>query len=215
VLLKKHFDRGAYWRAGWGKIGRFSPPKLTNQQLESINEFWTRTTDGERAIISQTWSEAIVGGENSPSPEEVVYSQATLPTGHFSALIPCPRLHREHASAGAASSRPAFCRSNRHHVALSVFLQPKLVHAGERVGLFHLQPMPTIEITEETIAAEESAVILRHSRREFESDEHQPVLANEGLDLRNRQSMLLHVKQEVAAFAGAEEIARPRHILQG
>jgi hypothetical protein len=43
---------------------------------------------GERAIVSQTWSEEIVGGENSQSPEKAVYSHATLPMRHFSAVIP-------------------------------------------------------------------------------------------------------------------------------
>src|SRR4029077_8660951 len=100
-------------------------------------------------------------------------------------------------------------------IEFSLFLQPELVHAGERVGLFRLQPMPPIEIAAGTIATKEIAVVLHYSRRKFEPDEHQSVLGNEGFDLRNRQSVLLHVKQKVAALAGAEEIAGPGYILEG
>src|SRR5947209_6838609 len=50
------------------------------------------------------------------------------------------------------------------------------------------------------------AIVLHEPRRKFKTDEVQIVLGEEGLDLRNRQTMLLDVEQEIAAFAGAEEI---------
>src|SRR5262245_884690 len=168
----------------------------------------------KHAIILRPRSRAVFFGENSQNSDEAGQSQATLPTGRFSALIPCG------ASTPACTCKPLhhvarlLCRSNRQHIGVSVFLQPELVHAGKGIGLFRLQPMPKIEIAEETITAEEIAVVLHHSRRKFEPDEHQAVLVNEGFDLRNRQSVLLHVKQKVTALAGAEEIAGPGYILE-
>ena len=130
----------------------------------------------------------------------------------FFAVIPSPLYKIKRKCSESPRLRAEATASPLHFL---VFLQPELVHAGERVGLFRLQPMPTIEIAEETITAKEIAVVLHHSRRKFEPDEHQAVLGNEGFDVRNCQSVLLHVKQKVAALAGAEEIAGPGYILEG
>src|SRR5262245_4066800 len=89
----------------------------------------------------------------------------------------------------------------------SVFLDPELIHTGERVRPFGLERVPTIEIAHETVATENIAIMLHDRRREFETDEFQIVLDDEGLDLRKRQPALLDMKQQVAALAGAEEIA--------
>src|SRR5262249_20498269 len=90
--------------------------------------------------------------------------------------------------------------------ALSFFLHPELIHAGERVGPFGLERMPTIEVAHETIAPENIPIMLHDPRREFETDEFQIVLDDEGFDVRNRQPPLLDVEQQIAALAGAEEI---------
>src|SRR5262249_29348326 len=89
---------------------------------------------------------------------------------------------------------------------LSVFLDPELIHAGERVRPFGLERVPAIEVAHETVAAENVAITLHQLGGKFKTDELQAVLADEGLDLRNRQPALLDMKQQVAALAGAEEI---------
>jgi hypothetical protein len=60
--------------------------------------------------------------------------------------------------------------------ALSIFLHPELIHAGERTRPFPLEGMPPIEIAHETIAAEDTPIMLHDPRREFETDEFQIVL---------------------------------------
>src|SRR5262245_60080914 len=90
---------------------------------------------------------------------------------------------------------------------LSVFLNPELIHTGKRVRPFGLERVPAIEIAHEMVAAEDVPITLHRLRAKFETDEFQVVLADEGLDLRNRHSTLLDMKQQVAALAGAEEIA--------
>src|SRR5262245_39453730 len=119
--------------------------------------------------------------------------------------------HSKRAVFRQATARRGVTRAARHddgtHQALSVFLDPKLIHAGERVRLFGLQGMPAIEIAHETVAAENAPIMLHDSRREFETDEFQVALDDEGLDVRNRQPAFLDMKQQVAALAGTEEIA--------
>src|SRR5262249_61548195 len=88
----------------------------------------------------------------------------------------------------------------------SVFLYPELIHAGERVRPLGLERVPAIEVAHETVSAENVPITLHHLRGKFETEELQVVLADEGLDLRNRQPPLLDMKQQVAALAGAEEI---------
>src|SRR6266498_2698632 len=83
----------------------------------------------------------------------------------------------------------------------------ELIHAGERVRPFGLECMPAIEVARETVAAENVPIMLHDRRREFETDECQVILDNERLDIRNREPAFLDMKQQVAALAGAEEIA--------
>src|SRR5262249_29725142 len=67
--------------------------------------------------------------------------------------------------------------------------------------------MPAIEVARETVASENVPIMLHNRRREFETDERQAILDDERLDVRNREPAFLDVKQQVAALAGAEEIA--------
>src|SRR5262249_11836365 len=90
---------------------------------------------------------------------------------------------------------------------LSVFLNPELIHAGEGVRPFGLECMPAIEVARETVAAENVPIMLHDRRREFETDECQMILGDERLHVWNREPAFLDVKQQVAALAGAEEIA--------
>src|SRR5262249_39536584 len=78
-------------------------------------------------------------------------------------------------------------------VAISIFLQPELIHAGKGVGLFPFEGMPTIEVAHETIA-EHIPIMLHELRREFETDEFQVVLSEEGFDFRYGQPTLLNVE---------------------
>src|SRR5439155_3273768 len=115
-------------------------------------------------------------------------------------MIPARRMQR--ASAQLSESRLLTeCRT-----ALSIFLHPELIHASERVGLLPFQSIPTIEVAHQMITAEQAAIMLHEPRRKFKTDEVQIVLGEEGFNLRNRQTMLLDVEQEIAALAGAEKI---------
>src|SRR5262245_15042859 len=67
--------------------------------------------------------------------------------------------------------------------------------------------MPAIEVAHETLATENVPILLHDSRREFEADEVQVVLDDEGLNVWNRQPAFLDMEQQIAALAGAEEIA--------
>src|SRR5262245_66227371 len=83
---------------------------------------------------------------------------------------------------------------------LSVFLNPELIHAGERVRPFGLECVPAIEVARETVAAENVPIMLHDRRREFKTDERQVILDDERLDVRNREPALLDMKQQ-----GSEE----------
>src|SRR5262249_20923772 len=96
----------------------------------------------------------------------------------------------------------------------SVFLDPELIHTGESVRPFGLERVPAIEIAHEMVAAENVPITLHPLRGKFETDEFQVVLDDEELDLRNRQPALLDMKQQVAALAGAEEIAGLGNVLE-
>src|SRR5438876_10328910 len=98
---------------------------------------------------------------------------------------------------------------------LSIFLHPELVHASERVGFLAFQSMPTIEIAHQMITAEQAAIMLHEPRRKFKTDEAQIIPSEKGFDLRNRQTMLLDVEQEIAALAGAEKIPGLGNSLKG
>src|SRR5262249_39059370 len=98
--------------------------------------------------------------------------------------------------------------------AVSALLHPELIHAGERLGPLRLEGVPSVEIAHEVVATENAAILLQNPRRKFESNEPQIVLDEKRLDLRDRHSAFLDVKQQVATLAGAEEIARPGDAFQ-
>src|SRR5262249_45151996 len=105
-----------------------------------------------------------------------------------------------------------FSRSGRRRV--SALLYPELIHAHERVGPLRLEGVPPVKIAHEPVAAENAAIVLERLRRELEADESQAVRCHEGLDLRNRGARFLDMKQQIATFAGAEEIADSRDALK-
>src|SRR5262249_55748961 len=105
-------------------------------------------------------------------------------------MIPCTRRRRARAQFLPASRAPW----RAHAPALLVFLDPELIHAGERVRPFGLERVPAIEIAHETVAAKKLPMPLHHLGGKFKTDEFQAVLCNEGLDLRDRHPPLLNVK---------------------
>src|SRR6266850_6810756 len=74
-------------------------------------------------------------------------------------------------------------------------LHPELVHVDEGLRVLRLEQVPLIEVGHDLVAGEPPAVILRGLAAE--SDEGKIVFAEERLDLRNRQSMLLHMEKQV------------------
>src|SRR5215831_919083 len=129
------------------------------------------------------------------------------PNATSSTMIPCMRARRAHDLTSRGASRrhdaPTTALTNR----FSVFLNPELVHAGERIRPFGLECVPAIEVTRETVAIENVPIMLHDRRREFETDECQVILDDERLDVRNREPAFLDMKQQIPALAGAEEIA--------
>src|SRR5262249_42997925 len=97
---------------------------------------------------------------------------------------------------------------------VSVFLDPELIHTGESVRPFGLERVPAIEIAHEMIATENVPITLHRLRGKFETDEFQVVLDDEGLNVWNRQPVFLDMEQQVAALAGAEEIAGLGNVLE-
>src|SRR5258708_2240144 len=121
--------------------------------------------------------------------------------GHFSATILHAHARAERIIAVRAVESLPRAAGHSANAPLSVFLDPELVHVGERVGPVGLEGVPTIEVARETVAAEHIAIMLHDGRREFETDEFQVVLGEEEFDLRYGQPALLDVEQEIAALA--------------
>ena len=97
----------------------------------------------------------------------------------------------------------------------SGFLHPEIVHGGEGVGVFGLHRVPAVEVAHRPAGlGEQRAVALQRGRVEFEADEAQALPGDEVLDGRDGQAAFLHVEQQVAAFAGAEEIVEARQAAQ-
>ena len=86
----------------------------------------------------------------------------------------------------------------------STFLHPELIHALEDIGGSSLQRVPAVEIGHRR-SGEFAAEFLQRALVDFEAEKPQCVLADESLDRRNPQALFLHVKQHIAAFAGAEK----------
>ena len=68
--------------------------------------------------------------------------------------------------------------------------------------------IPGRKVGHRPVGGTRHAILARNPGVELEGDEVEIVLGEEVRDARKRQAMLLHVEQQVAAFAGAEEIAR-------
>src|SRR5262245_20007570 len=52
-------------------------------------------------------------------------------------------------------------------------------------------------------------VLLKRGASEFKTDESKLVVYDEGLDQRDAQARLLHMKQQITALAGGKEVRKP------
>src|ERR1700738_3109158 len=90
-------------------------------------------------------------------------------------------------------------------------LHPELVHAGKGCGMLRFECLPGVQIRHRGILREARAVVRERLRYELKPDELQLMLAQERGDLGNRELMLLHMEQEIAALADTEIIRVARH----
>src|SRR6266567_3385597 len=91
-------------------------------------------------------------------------------------------------------------------------LDPELIHAHERRRVLDFERVPEIEITQKSFVRISLAEFLGVDTRK--ADEREIVFFQKCLDLRQCQLVFLHVKEQVAALAGAEKIGKLRNILQ-
>src|SRR5262245_52979752 len=94
-------------------------------------------------------------------------------------------------------------------------LDPEPVHAGKGIGVILLEGVPGMEVHHCPIRREARRVGADHAIIELEAEKLHAARAKESLDLRQRHAVLLHVEQEIAAFAGTEEVVEHRDVLQG
>src|SRR5438874_1836472 len=94
------------------------------------------------------------------------------------------------------------------------FLDPELIHRGKGPRVLGLERVPKVEIRERLVLRKTRPIAGDRAGVDIEADELQAVLREEALDLRDRQPMLLDVEQQIAACAGAEEIAEVRNLPQ-
>src|SRR5712691_13456308 len=71
-----------------------------------------------------------------------------------------------------------------------------------------LEDVPSLEVSHRPVAGKPRPVALRSEVVEVESDEGETVFRYEAGYLGDRQTVLLHMEQEVATVARAEEVAR-------
>src|SRR6266550_5638660 len=91
-------------------------------------------------------------------------------------------------------------------------LDPELIHAHERRRVLDFECVPEIEITQRSIVRVSLAEFLGVDTRK--TDEREIVFFQKRLDLRQRQLVFLHVKEQIAALARAEKIGKLRNVLQ-
>src|SRR5262245_36377757 len=87
-------------------------------------------------------------------------------------------------------------------------LHPELVHAGKGGGMLALERVPAREVGHGLVLRESRQVPPLHGLIEIEADEREAILRDEVGDLRNREAVLLHVEQQIAAAAHAEKVSR-------
>src|SRR5690349_12078601 len=90
----------------------------------------------------------------------------------------------------------------------SGLLDPELVHAPEGSRIRLLEAIPVFQIGHGHITRAGVAVVRQHGSVQLETEQSEAVLRKKSADRRQRQTVLLHVEQEIAAGAQAVEIRR-------
>src|SRR5688572_26883687 len=88
---------------------------------------------------------------------------------------------------------------------------PKLVHARKGVRKLLLKPVP---VRQRVVAEPRAVARERLAVRQLEAQETKVQAGQHRLDLRQREAMLLHVEQEIAAAAHTVEVLVAREILE-
>src|SRR5262245_56418373 len=96
----------------------------------------------------------------------------------------------------------------RPFAALRPLLHPELVHPGKGGGVLVLEGIPARQVGHSPVLWESRHIPPLYGLIEIEPDEGEAVLRDEVGDLRNREAVLLHVEQQVAAAAYAEKVSR-------
>src|SRR5437667_158277 len=91
-------------------------------------------------------------------------------------------------------------------------LHPELIHADEGHRVLGLELVPLIEVAHGRVGRE--ACSIGSARRSGEAEKCETMRAHEGGDVRDRELLLLHIEQQIAALAGREEVRVLRHIAQ-
>src|SRR5262245_53846538 len=84
----------------------------------------------------------------------------------------------------------------------SGLLNPELIHARERVRIFGLKGVPTIEIRPGNPRRREmTSVSLKRRGAEFKTEKFESVLCDKRLEHWNVQTGLLHMEEQIPALA--------------
>jgi hypothetical protein len=107
-------------------------------------------------------------------------------------------------TAAKAAHRSALARSVR---VLRLLLHDELIHARERVRVLLLVGVPMIEVGAGQIVWKLRTISEQYIGIMLDAEQCKSIIGEEILDLGERETMLLNVKQEIAAVAGGVEIA--------
>lgn len=90
-------------------------------------------------------------------------------------------------------------------------LDPKLIHLGKGCGVLRLEHMPIVEINGSSVFRK--TLQITASMGGLKSQKFEASFRQERSYLRDGKLMLLDVKEQIPAFAGAEEISKLGHRL--
>src|SRR5262249_18895094 len=109
------------------------------------------------------------------------------------------RRPRQNRWSGAALTNPTYEPRSR-------LLHPELIHGGEGGGPLAFELPPVFESPHAGIVGKPLPIGGGDGGRKLEAGQSKIKRAEQGFDLRDGETMLLHVEQQVAALAHAEEI---------
>ena len=90
-------------------------------------------------------------------------------------------------------------------------LNPELIHARKRILIFGFEGVPAVEIRPRPSRRREmTPVLLKQRDSEFKTEKFEFVVCDEGFDRWNAQARLLHMKQQITALTGGEEVGKSR-----